>query len=117
MKLSSPSDRQTERTSGNAGNAGDAAAAGDRADSPNISKLTNLLGGPLDVRSFMLTGLFVLALLAVLYAARPILVPMVLAMLLAVMLGHLVRWLRDRVRIPLPSVRRLCWQRLWASSA
>lgn len=97
MKLSSHSDRQTERTSGNAG---DAAAGGDRADSPNISKLANLLGGPLDVRSFMLTGLFVLALLAVLYAARPILVPMVLAMLLAVMLGHIVRWLRDRLRIP-----------------
>ena len=68
--------------------------------SPDITKLGALLAGPLDVRSFMLTGLFVLAVLAVIYAARPILVPMVLAVLLAVMLGHVVRWLKYPLRVP-----------------
>lgn len=68
--------------------------------SPDITKLGKLLAGPMDVRSFMLTGLFVLALLAAIYAARPILVPMVLAILLAVMLGHAVRWLKHRLRVP-----------------
>lgn len=67
---------------------------------PDISRLGRLLAGPLDVRSFMLTGLFVLAVLAVLYAARSILVPMVLAMLLAVMFGPVVAWLRHNARLP-----------------
>lgn len=76
-------------------------AGGDQPQaSPDITKLGKLLAGPMDVRSFMLTGLFVLALLAVIYAAKPVLVPMVLAILLAVMLGHVVRWLRYELRIP-----------------
>ncbi|MFI4915563.1 MAG: AI-2E family transporter [Phycisphaerales bacterium JB060] len=67
-----------------------------------MTRLASMLAGPMDVRSFMLTGLFVLAVLAALYAGRPVLVPMVLAVLLAVMLGRLVRWLRVRLRIPPP---------------
>lgn len=69
---------------------------------PDVTRLASMLAGPMDVRSFMLTGLFVLAVLAALYAGRPVLVPMVLAVLLAVMLGRLVRWLRVRLRIPPP---------------
>jgi predicted PurR-regulated permease PerM len=77
---------------------------GDRAAQkgpPDLTKLGRLLSGPLDVRSFMLTGLFVLALLAAVYVGKPVLVPVVLAMLLAVMLGPVVRWLRWTLRIPM----------------
>lgn len=77
-----------------------AAPDGEQREAPNISKLANVLGGPLDVRSFMLTGLFVLAVLAVLYVTRAIFVPMILAILLAVMLGPVVGWLRHRLRLP-----------------
>jgi predicted PurR-regulated permease PerM len=67
-----------------------------------VTRLGKLLGGPLDVRSFMLTGLFVLAVIAAIYVAKPILVPMVLAILAAIMLGPLVRWLRWSVHLPSP---------------
>ncbi|MFI4882149.1 MAG: AI-2E family transporter [Phycisphaerales bacterium JB064] len=69
---------------------------------PDLTRLGKMLGGPLDVRSIMLTGLFVLAVIAAVYVAKPILVPMVLAILLAIMLGPVVRWLRWSLRIPSP---------------
>jgi predicted PurR-regulated permease PerM len=54
---------------------------------------------PFDVRSFSLTGLFVLGLLYTLHTARGFLVPVVLAVLLFTLLNPLVRRLK-RMRIP-----------------
>jgi predicted PurR-regulated permease PerM len=54
---------------------------------------------PLDVRSVSLTGLFALAVLYTAYAARPFLVPLVLALLLAFLFNPVVRGL-ERLRVP-----------------
>jgi predicted PurR-regulated permease PerM len=66
---------------------------------PDLSKLIEFLGGPLDVRSLALTGIFVLALVYTLYFARSFLLPIVLAFLLTFLLAPLVRALK-RIRIP-----------------
>jgi predicted PurR-regulated permease PerM len=58
--------------------------------------------GPVDVRSFALTGLFVLAAVYTLYFARDFFLPVVLAMLLKVVLDPVVRFLgRARIKPPL----------------
>lgn len=62
--------------------------------------ITRLLRGPLNVRSFMLTGLFLLALLYTLYLAKALLVPIVFAILLTVMLRPIVAWLHRRLGLP-----------------
>jgi predicted PurR-regulated permease PerM len=61
--------------------------------------LSTLLRQPYDVRSFALTGLFVLAVLYTMYFVRSILLPIVLAMLLSQLLSPIVHALA-KWRIP-----------------
>ncbi len=56
--------------------------------------------GPIDIRSIVLSTLCVLAVAYTLYLARAILLPLVLAALLATMLRPFVSVLHERVRIP-----------------
>lgn len=48
------------------------------------------------------TGVFVLALLAALYVARPVVVPLLLGVFLSLLLAPIVRGLRRKLRIPTP---------------
>src|ERR1700741_3194932 len=66
---------------------------------PDITKLTNPLRSARGIRSFMLTGLLILALLYTLYFARVFLLPIVLALLFTSLLRPLVRGLR-RLYVP-----------------
>lgn len=54
----------------------------------------------LDLRSRTLLGLFLLALFYTLYLARSFVLPLVLALLFAVLLGPVVTWLHHRLRLP-----------------
>jgi len=54
---------------------------------------------PFDIKSFALTGLFVLAVFYTMYFMRAMILPLVLAMLLSYLLAPLVRSL-ERIRIP-----------------
>jgi predicted PurR-regulated permease PerM len=58
-------------------------------------------GVTIDIRSFMLTGLFVIAAVAGLYFARPVFLPVVLAVLLSFLLTPIVTLLGS-LRIPAP---------------
>jgi predicted PurR-regulated permease PerM len=60
--------------------------------------LSDLLRGPFDIKSFALTGLFVLAVFYTMYFMRAMLLPLVLAMLLSYLLAPLVRLLL-RIRV------------------
>lgn len=66
---------------------------------PNIKRLRDLLQGPLGVRSFSLTGLFILAAFYTLYLARSFILPIVLALLLTFLLTPVVRALK-KLHIP-----------------
>jgi predicted PurR-regulated permease PerM len=57
--------------------------------------------GTLDVRSTMVTGLFVLAALYTLYVARAVLMPIAVATLLAILLAPVVNGISRRLRLPL----------------
>lgn len=57
--------------------------------------------GALDVRSTMVTGLFVLAILYTLYVARAVLMPIAVAGLLSILLAPLVQGVSSRLRLPL----------------
>jgi predicted PurR-regulated permease PerM len=61
-------------------------------------RLSDLLRGPFDIKSFALTGLFVLAVFYTMYFMRAMLLPLVLAMLLSYLLAPLVRLLL-RIRV------------------
>jgi predicted PurR-regulated permease PerM len=64
-------------------------------------RLSDLLQGPFDIKSFALTGLFVLAVFYTTYFMRAMLLPLVLAILLSYLLAPLVRLLvRIRVKAP-----------------
>lgn len=76
---------------------GDSPAAETGADGPEDRY--RLFRRPRDVRSFALTGLFVLAVFYTLYFARLFLLPIVLAILFGLLLSPLVRGL-NRLRIP-----------------
>src|SRR5438132_192064 len=71
---------------------------GSEPESPRTRRLTDLIRDPFDVRSFALTGLFVLAVFYTMYFMRTVLLPLVLALLLSYLLAPLVRGLA-RVRI------------------
>lgn len=62
-------------------------------------RLSDLLRGPFDIKSFALTGLFVLAVFYTMYFMRAMLLPLVLAMLLSYMLAPVVR-LFTQVKLP-----------------
>jgi predicted PurR-regulated permease PerM len=64
-------------------------------------RIPDLLRRPFDVRSFALTGLFVLAIFYTMYFIRAVLLPVVLAMLLSYLFRPVVRALA-RLRIPPP---------------
>lgn len=66
---------------------------------PDVTRLFDLLGRPIDIRSIALTGIFVLLLLYTLYFAKAFLLPIVLALLLNFLLGPVVRLLR-KAHIP-----------------
>lgn len=55
---------------------------------------------PRDARAGALVGLFLLALFYTLYLARSFVLPLVLALLFAVLLGPVVIWLNQRLRLP-----------------
>jgi predicted PurR-regulated permease PerM len=71
------------------------------APEPGAPNLANLFGEHADARHIALVGLFILALLYTLHFAQDFLLPIVLAMLLDLLLGPLVRGLR-KLRIPEP---------------
>src|SRR5688572_30841280 len=64
-------------------------------------KLKDVLRRPFDVKSFALTGLFILAVFYTMYFMRSMLLPLVLALLLSYLLAPLVRGL-GRLRIGAP---------------
>ena len=66
---------------------------------PDITKLAKFPQEALSIRSFTLTGIFVLALFYTLYFARIFLLPIMLALLFAFLLRPAVRGL-ERLRIP-----------------
>jgi len=68
---------------------------------PNIHKLAESLRSPRGFRPVAVTGLFVLASFYTLYFCRSLLLPLVLAVLLALLLSPAVRGLK-RLRIPEP---------------
>ena len=61
-------------------------------------RLSDLLQGPFDIKSFALTGLFVLAVFYTMYFMRAMVLPLVLAILLSYLLAPLVRLL-VRIRV------------------
>jgi Predicted permease len=63
--------------------------------------IAELLQRPFDVRSIVLTGLFILAIFYTIYFMRSILLPIVLALLLSYLLRPIVRGLA-KLKIPLP---------------
>lgn len=64
-------------------------------------RIPDLLRRPFDVRSFSLTGLFILAIFYTMYFIRGVMLPVVLAMLLSYLFRPVVRAL-TRVKIPPP---------------
>ena len=64
-------------------------------------RIRDLFRRPFDVRSFSLTGLFILAIFYTMYFIRGVLLPVVLAMLLSYLFRPVVRVL-TRIRIPPP---------------
>ena len=64
-------------------------------------RMPHLLQRPFDIRSFALSGIFVLALFYTMYFTRAVLLPVVLALLLSFLLAPFVRALK-RVKIPTP---------------
>jgi predicted PurR-regulated permease PerM len=68
---------------------------------PNLAELATFLKGPLDIRSIALSGLFLLAVLATLYVARPVFMPIVLALIMSFLLAPLVSGLA-RLHLPPP---------------
>lgn len=65
---------------------------------PDITRLTEFLQGPLDVRSLSTTGLFLLAVMYTIYVARPVLMPVTLAVLFSFLLSPAVASL-ERLRV------------------
>jgi predicted PurR-regulated permease PerM len=73
-----------------------------RGEPPDITRLADLLGRPLDIRSFGITILAVLALFYTLYFSRAFLLPLVLALLLKFLLSPAVRTLKTRLGLREP---------------
>ncbi len=72
------------------------------ATAPPRTRMPHLLARPFDIRSFALSGLFVLALFYTIYFARAVLLPVVLALLLSFLFAPLVRGLaKARISPPL----------------
>jgi predicted PurR-regulated permease PerM len=71
----------------------------DQLPRPNLRKLRDLLEGPFGVRSFALTGLFILAFFYTLYLGRVFFLPIILALLLSLLLRPVVRGLK-KIHIP-----------------
>jgi predicted PurR-regulated permease PerM len=76
----------------------------DRCESEKVTsrarlRITELLQKPFDVRSFALTGLFILAILYTMYFMRSVLLPIVLALLLSYLFRPVIRGLAQ-VKIP-----------------
>jgi predicted PurR-regulated permease PerM len=66
---------------------------------PDITRLGELFGGSVGIRSVALTGIFTLAFFYTLYFARAIFLPIILALLLSFLLAPVMRGLR-RIGIP-----------------
>ncbi|MEO7934301.1 MAG: AI-2E family transporter [Chthoniobacterales bacterium] len=67
---------------------------------PRLTKLAELLQDGVGVRSFVLTGLFLLAVLYTLYFAKEFLLPIFLAMMFTFLLVPVVRFLKQRLHLP-----------------
>ncbi len=74
-------------------------AKADRVTSRARLRMADLLRQPFDVRSVVLTGLFILAVFYTIYFLRAVLLPIVLAWLLSYLLRPIVRTL-SRIKIP-----------------
>lgn len=70
------------------------------AGSPDLPSIVHKMGQSAAVRTFMLTGLLVLASLYTLYAARSFFLPVVIALLLDFLLSPPLRLMRNKLRIP-----------------
>ncbi len=79
------------------------------ADKPEARplRLTDVFRRPFDIRSFALTGLFVLAVFYTMYFMRSMLLPLVLALLLSYLLAP------ARPRAGAPSHRPAAGRRAW----
>lgn len=74
-------------------------AEAERVTSRARLRMADLLQQPLDVRSFALTGLFILAVFYTIYFLRAVLLPIILAWLLSYLLRPMVRTL-SQIKIP-----------------
>ena len=61
---------------------------------PDISKLTEMLKGPIDIRSLALTGLFIFAVVYALTVARAVFLPIAVALILSFLLAPFIRILK-----------------------
>jgi predicted PurR-regulated permease PerM len=76
-----------------------APGAGQEVESPDLKKMGEALRDQVEIRSFAITGLFVLAAFYTLYFAQEFFLPIVLAVLLDFLLSPLIRTLK-RAHIP-----------------
>jgi predicted PurR-regulated permease PerM len=74
-------------------------ASPDDNEPPSLADTMQLFRGPLDVRSFTLTGLFILATFYTIFIIRSFLLPIVFALLLSFLLAPMVKGLK-RLRLP-----------------
>jgi predicted PurR-regulated permease PerM len=70
-----------------------------RVEHPNIDELSRAFDGPMGVKSWVLTGVFVLACFYTLYLARAFILPIVIATVLSFLLSPMVRALK-KARFP-----------------
>lgn len=75
----------------------------ERGESDEYPEVTQLKGirKPISISAVMLTGLFLLAMLAFLYFAQQLILPIVVAVLVNFLLSPIVRWMR-RLGVPRP---------------
>ncbi len=67
---------------------------------PNRHKTVREIGESAAMRTFLLAGLFVLALLYTLHFAKAFFLPVAIAVLLNLLFSPVVRWLRDQLHVP-----------------
>lgn len=70
------------------------------ADTPDLHKTVREIGENVSVRTLLLAGLFLLAMLYTLHFAKAFFLPVAVAVLLNLLFSPLVRWLHHKVHIP-----------------
>ena len=67
---------------------------------PDLHKTVREIGESAAMRTFLLAGLFVLAMLYTLHFAKAFFLPVAIAVLLNLLFGPVVRWFRDKLHVP-----------------